>query len=415
MPKKVKELSATEVRRLKWNSNPDTGKPYNTLHAVGGVSGLLLQVTPTDAKSWIYRTIIGGKRHSMGLGGYPDITLAQAREKARELKLAIDRGEDPLEEKRARKREIQKQKLNTVTFEKAFIQYMKMKSKEFKNHRQALQWENSITTYAYPTLKNIPVREIELTHIKAVLDPIWEEKTETAKRIQGRLENVLGWSAVHGYRSTENPAQWKGFLDGIYPSPRKIKKKQHFNALAYKDLPGFINNIRSRDGSSLRALEFLILTCSRTNEVIGDKRTRQKGATWGEIDFDSQVWTIPAERMKAQKEHKIPLCDSAIKLLKSMNPGEPERMIFTDRHGDIPSNGFMSHIVKKMGMDATVHGFRSTFKDWARECTNYPDEVSELALAHVNNDATRAAYARSQLIEKRRLLMNDWENFCNGQ
>ena len=188
MPRKVKELSAAEVRRLTWNSNPDTGKPYNTLHAVGGVSGLLLQVTPTDAKSWIYRTVIGGKRHSMGLGGYPDITLAQAREKARELKLAIDRGEDPLEEKRARKREIKKQKLSTITFEKAFTQYMQMKSKEFKNQRQALQWENSIMTYAYPVLKTIPVGEIELTHIKAVLDPIWEEKTETAKRIQGRLE-----------------------------------------------------------------------------------------------------------------------------------------------------------------------------------------------------------------------------------
>jgi len=256
------------------------------------------------------------------------------------------------------------------------------------------------------------VREIDLPHIKQVLDPIWETKTETANRVRARIESILGWCAIHGYCSNENPARWQGYLDEVYPSPEKIKKKNHFSAMPYDKLPDFMEALKKRDGIAARALEFLILTASRTNEVIGDKRIKKAGVTWEEIDMARKVWTVPVDRMKSGKVHRVPLTDSAIELLKGMGEGAPEDLIFPGPKGDTPSNNFLSAVMKRMEQPYTVHGFRSTFKDWARERTAYADEVSELALAHVNSDATRAAYARSELIDKRRLMMADWEQFC---
>ncbi|MCP4064585.1 MAG: integrase arm-type DNA-binding domain-containing protein [Gammaproteobacteria bacterium] len=415
MPKKVRELSATEVRRLTHAISEARGKAYNALHPVGGVSGLLLQVTPSNAKSWIYRTMIAGKRRSIGLGAFPDVTLAQARDKARETRDKIAAGIDPVEEKQANKRALLAARLSTVTFVDAMADYIDMKSKEFKNPRQRQQWENSLNTYAIPHIGKVPVREIELPHIKAVLDPIWHEKTETANRVRARMENILGWCAIHGYRSNENPAKWQGYLDEVYPSPEKIKKKTHFNALPVEAMPDFMDALKKRTGTAARALEFLVLTAARTNEVIGDKRIHKAGVTWQEIDLKRRVWTVPAHRMKSGKEHRVPLSDTAVNLLEAMLPGEPDQLIFPGPKGDIPSNNFLTALLKRMEVESTIHGFRSTFKDWARERTAFADEVSELALAHVNSDATRAAYARSELIDKRRLLMADWERFCmNG-
>ena len=412
MPIKAKELSATEVRRLSHSVSKTTGKDYNALHPVGGVAGLLLQVTPTGAKSWVYRTRIGTKRRSIGLGGFPDVTLAQARDKAHAVRDKIAEGIDPVAEKQEKRRDLLAAQLSTMTFADATHQYMKMKSKEFRDPRQAGQWEGSLELHAMPHIGKVPVRDIELPHIKAVLDPIWETKTETANRVRGRIEKILGWCAVHGYRSNENPARWRGYLDGVFQAPEKIKKKGHHAALSVDAMPKFMQDLQKRTGTAARAMEFLILTASRTNEVVGDKRINKPGITWQEIDFKAGVWTIPADRMKAGKAHKVPLTKAAIDLLKEVEPGAPDALVFAGSGGAIPSNNFLSALLKRMEQTATAHGFRSTFKDWARERTAYADEVSELALAHVNSDATRAAYARSELLEKRRQLMGDWEQYC---
>lgn len=429
MPKKAQELSAIEVKRLTHAISAD-GEHYNALHPVGGVAGLLLQVTPSGAKSWIYRTAFGvmldsngevkrdkkgipvPRRLNIGLGGFPDVTLAQARDKARENKALIDQGINPVEQKRAVKRAIVAAQLSTVTFSKAAHDFIAMKEKEFRNPRQSAQWTSSLNEYAMPYIGDVPVREISLSHIKAVLDPIWHTKTPTAKNIQGRLENILGWCAIHGYRGEENPARWRGYLDKVYPAPSKTHKKGHHAALRFKDVPAFMLDLKQRSGSAARAMEFLILTASRTNEVIGDKRIGKPGITWQEIDFEKKVWTVPADRMKSGKAHRVPLTPVAIDLLESIGKGGPAELVFSNPKGGIPSNNFLTSVLKRMDVDVTAHGFRSSFKDWARESTAYADEVSELALAHVNDDATRAAYARSELIEKRRLLMQDWEQFC---
>lgn len=411
MPKKAKELSSIEVKRLSHAISAD-GNHYNALHSVGGVAGLLLQVTPSGAKSWVYRYRFGNKRRSMGLGGYPDVTLADARTKAREMKEAISRGEDPVESKRQLKRSIIAEQMATITFDKAAKEYIRMKSKEFRNPRQADQWTTSLATYASPHIGNVPVREIELPHIKAVLDPIWETKTETAKRVQSRMANILGWCAIHGYRAGDNPAQWQGYLDKIYAAPRKVMKRTHLAALPVSDIPLFMKNLKKRSGIAARALEFLILTASRTNEVIGDKRIGKPGITWKELDLKNHVWTIPADRIKAGKEHRVPLGSDALAILEGFPKGGPDDALFPGPGGEIASNNFLTAVLKRMEVDVTVHGFRSTFKDWCRQHTNYADEVSELALAHVNSDATRAAYARDELIDKRRLLMADWAQYC---
>lgn len=411
MPKKTKELSPIEVRRLTHSISKD-GIAYNALHSVGGVSGLLLQVTPTGAKSWILRVVIGTKRRNIGLGSFPEISLAKAREKAAQAKEDIANGIDPIENRQSLKRDLITKQLSIKTFDDASKDYIKMKAKEFRNPRQQQQWSNSLEKYASPHIGKIPVSEINLHHIKAVLDPIWETKTETASRVRARLENILGWCAVHGYRSSENPARWNGYLDEIYPSAQKIKNKKHFSALPVNEIPSFIAQLKKRTGTAARALEFLILTASRTNEVIGDKRIGKPGITWAEIDLENAIWTIPAERMKSGKIHKVPLSKRALEIINLNKIGKPTELIFPGPKGDIPSNNFLTALLKRMDVDTTTHGMRSTFKDWCREHTNYADEVSELALAHVNSDATRAAYARSELIEKRRLLMNDWETYC---
>ena len=412
MPKIAKELSALEVKRLSHRVDPDTGEATEVRYPVGGVSGLLLKVTPSGSKLWILRTKVGNRRPDIGIGPYPEVSLSQARDAARELKEKIRNGIDPLEEKRALKRALLAEQISTLTFQKAMEKYIRMKAKEFRNPRQETQWTNSLNTYAIPHLGKLPVREIDLPHIKQVLDPIWETKTETANRVRARIENILGWCAIHGYRSAENPARWQGYLDEVYPSPEKIKKRGHFAALPVDDMPEFMKDLKKRTGTAARALEFLILTASRTNEVIGDKRIGKAGVTWQEIDLARKVWTVPADRMKSEKVHRVPLTDSAIELLKGMGEGGPGDLIFPGPKGGIPSNNFLTALLKRMERPITAHGFRSTFKDWARERTAYADEVSELALAHVNSDATRAAYARSELIDKRRLMMADWEQFC---
>lgn len=411
MPRKTKEMSATEVKRLT-HSISKSGKAYNALHSVGGVSGLLMQVTPSGAKSWIYRTTIGTKRRSIGLGGYPDVTLAKARDVAREYRELIKSGVDPIEQRQNARTNLIKAELARITFDDAAAKYISEKAKEFKNPRQRKHWENSLATYASPIIGKLPVSQIDLALVKAVLEPIWATKTDTATRVRARIEAILGWAAVHEYRSEENPARWKGYLDKVLPSPTKIAQKTHFEAMPVADMPEFFADLRKRRGNAALALEFLILTASRTNEVIGDRAINKQGVLWCEVDLKKQLWTIPANKMKGGKVHRVPLTDQAVKVLQSVRQGGPNDLIFPGAGGEIASNNFLTSLMKRMDRPYTVHGFRSTFKDWAREFTGYADEVSELALAHVNSDATRAAYARSELLDKRRQLMNDWEYHC---
>jgi len=283
-----------------------------------------------------------------------------------------------------------------------------VKSREFKNPKHVQQWTNTLSTYASPILGKMAVSAIELPHIVQVLEPIWHTKTETAGRVRGRIEKVLAWATVSGFRTGENPARLKDNVDLALGKPSKIKKAKHFTALPYAELPEFMAELRQRPAVSARALEFAILTAARSGEV--------RGATWEEIDLDAAIWTIPAERMKAGKPHKVPLCPAAVEILKEIPQLEGSELIFTAPRGGKFSDVALTALLKRMEIKATAHGFRSTFKDWAREQTAYADEVSELALAHVNSDATRAAYARSELIDKRRQLMQEWANYCrNGK
>lgn len=405
MPKKAKELTATEVKRLTHSISKVTGKPYNALHPVGGVAGLLMQVTPNGAKSWIYRTTVGGKRRNIGLGGFPDVTLAGAREKAREYRELIEKGIDPVEKRQAARQSLIAEQGKALTFDDAARQFLAVKSREFKNPKHIQQWTNTLSTYASPYIGKMAVSAIELPHIVQVLEPIWHTKTETAGRVRGRIEKVLAWATVSGFRTGDNPARLKDNVDLALGKPSKIKKAKHFTALPYAEMPEFMAELRQRPAISARALEFAILTAARSGEV--------RGATWEEIDMDAAIWTIPADRMKAGKPHKVPLCPDAVEILREIPRIDDSEFIFTAPRGGKFSDVALTALLKRMDIKATAHGFRSTFKDWAREQTAYADEVSELALAHVNSDATRAAYARSELIDKRRQLMQEWAEYSN--
>lgn len=409
MPKKAKELPAYRVKKLT--------KPG--LHAVGGVAGLHLQVTERGARSWILRVKIGDRRRDIGLGGYPDTTLEQARETAREYRHQVKQGLDPIEARRAKLDALRAETAKRITFDKAAAECHKSKAKEFKNAKHAAQWKSTLDTYASPVIGNLPVSEIELAHVVSVLTPIWETKTETATRVRQRIENVLAWATVSGYRKGDNPARWKGNLQHVLPAASKVRKKNHHPALPWQRIGEFMADLRGRDGMGAKALEFAILTASRSSEV--------RLAKWSEFDLDAKVWTVPAERMKANLPHRVPLSAPAIALLRTLPRWSD--YVFPAAKGGPMSDMSISEVCRRMHeasvkaggpgyLDprqdrvAVPHGFRSSFKDWCRSATSYADEVSELALAHVNDDKTRAAYARDELLPKRARLMREWARFC---
>ncbi len=396
MPKKAKELSATEVRRLT--------KPG--LHAVGGVAGLLLQVTPKGARSWILRTMVGSKRRDIGLGGFPDVTLALARENARETKEKIKQGIDPVAERKAARAALIAAQAKDFTFDQCVEKFLKKKTKEFSNPKHAAQWSSTLKTYASPVIGRLPVNVVELPHILKILEPIWQDKTETATRLRGRIESVLAYATVSKYRTGDNPARWKGNLDAVLPKPTKIKKVKHHKAIPWQEISPFIQSLRERKGTGAKALEFTILTATRSGEV--------RGALWDEIDLQTNTWTVPAGRMKTNKEHTIPLCDDAVKLLENLPRFEDNKLIFPGARGGILSDVALTKPIRAMGSDATVHGFRSTFRDWCAESTNYPNEVAEMALAHTISNAVEKAYRRGDLIAKRTNLMRDWCKYLNA-
>ncbi len=373
------------------------------LHFVGGVHGLALQVTSAGAKSWILRMVVGGKRREMGLGPYPEVTLAKARDKAREARELVRGGVDPIQRQREAASALRAAVAKALTFDDCADSYIKAQEAGWKNVKHAQQWRNTLATYASPVFGSLLVRDVELTHVLAALEPIWTVKNETASRLRSRIELVLDWATARGLREGSNPARWRGHLDKLLPMPSRVKKAEHHAALPVGDVGAFMARLRDVDGMGARALEFVILTAARSGEV--------RGAKWAEIDLRAKVWTVPAERMKAEKEHRVPLSEAALALLKALPKIDSAELVFPGSKGGALSDMTLTAVTRRMKVNAVPHGFRSTFRDWAAERTNYPREVAEMALAHTIGDKVEAAYRRGDLFEKRRLMMADWAAF----
>lgn len=394
MAKKAKELSALAVSRLKSDGR----------YAVGGVDGLHLRIAG-ESRAWVLRIKIGPKRCDVGLGPYPEVSLADAREAARVHRRKVRDGGDPLKERREARAALLAGKAAAKTFKECAVAYIEANKAGWKNEKHAKQWSATLETYAYPQIGGLPVASVTIAHVLTVLEPLWSSKTETASRLRARIESVLDWARVRGYREGENPARWRGHLDKLLPARNKVQKVEHHSALPYAEIGEFMDDLRSRDGMSARALEFSILCASRSGEV--------RNAVWAEFDLSAKVWTIPADRMKAGKEHRVPLSDAAVKLLKALPKVKGSDYTFPAPRGGALSDMALTAVLRRMGRDGiTQHGFRSTFRDWAGETTAYPREVIEHALAHQLKDKAEAAYQRGDLLTKRARLMGEWGRFC---
>lgn len=393
MPKAAAELKALDVQRL---TEPG-------MHAVGVVPGLHLQVLPTGARTWVLRMMVAGKRREMGLGGYPGVTLAQARELARIAREKVRTGADPIEENRAARSAQAASRAAALTFEQCARRYIESQKSGWKSEKHAQQWLNTLTQHAFPAMGGLLVRDVGLSHVLAALEPIWQTRTETASRLRGRIEAVLDWATVRKYRTGDNPARWRGHLDKLLAAPAKVARVEHHAAMPIDDVAGFLPKLRHQEGIGARALEFAILTAARSGEV--------RGMSWPEVDLAARVWVVPAARMKAGKEHRVPLSGAAVELLKSMPRMADSELVFPGARGQALSDMTLTAVLRRMKVQATTHGFRSTFRDWAGERTAHPREVIEHALAHQLKDKAEAAYQRGSLFEKRRALMDDWAAF----
>lgn len=393
MAREIEKLSAAKVSKTKEPGYHHDG------------AGLYLQVSESLSKSWIFRYTRNGKTREMGIGSFLALTLEEAREAAKAQRKLLAEGKDPIETRNALRAQETAQETNSLTFEECAKRYIATNRTGWKNGKHAEQWENTLATYAAPVFGKLPVHAITTPLVLKVLEPIWATKAETANRLRGRIEHVLDWAKIHGYRTGDNPARWRGHLDKILPKRSKVSKVQHHAALPYREINPFIRELRGMEGTAPQALEFLILTAARTEEVIGAKPD--------EFQLDKALWIIPPERMKAGKEHRVPLTPRAIEIIRA----QPESEYVFRGHGknDPLSNGAMLRVLDRMERDEiTTHGFRSSFRDWAEEQTNFPHNVIELALAHAIKDKTEAAYRRGDLFEKRRKLMADWARFCEA-
>jgi integrase len=368
--------------------------------------GLYLQVSKWNTKSWLFRYSRNYKLRSLGLGATHTITLLEARKRARQARQQLLGGIDPIDSKHENRQKEQAAQARMMTFDQCAAAYIDAKRHGWKNAKHAEQWTSTITTYASPVIGKMPVAAVDTALVMKVLQPIWTTKTETATRLRSRIESILGWATVSKYRTGENPARWRGHLDNLLAKRSKVKKVAHHPALPYAEMGAFVRELRKQDGMGATALEFTILTAARTGEVIG--------ARWDEFDLPSKTWTIPPERMKAEKEHLVPLCDRAIEILKELQPLGGEFVFPGLKPGKPLSNMAMLALLKRMDRgDLTVHGFRSTFRDWAAEQTAYPHEMAEMALAHAVGNKTEAAYRRGNLFKKRILMMQDWQKYCD--
>lgn len=426
MPRVPKELSAIEVKRLKHD------KPWKVHSiAVGGIGGLLLQFRRTSdtagneiyTRSWVLRASASGKRREFGLGSYPDVSLADAKEKAREFKAKIRNGIDPIEERKAQRSALVAEQLRSLTFATAVDRYLDAKLDEYENPKHRQQWRNTLKSYAIPALGKMLVQDITVQDVLRALQPIWHTKTETASRVRGRIEAVLNWATVSGHRSGDNPARWAGNLKELLPAPSKIAKETNHPALQIDDVPRWLNGLRQMDGMGRYALEFALLTASRSQEV--------RGALWEEIDLDNALWIIPASRMKMSREHRVPLSTAALEFLRQVPRFAGSEYVFPAPRGGKLSDMTLSAAMKRLhqadekangdgfvdrvsGRPAVPHGLRSTFRDWVGERTGFPGDLAEMALAHKVASDVEAAYRRGQMTDKRRPLMQAWADFCGG-
>jgi integrase len=377
------------------------------MHGDGG--GLYLQVTEgadgTPRKSWLFRYAVGGRERQMGLGPLSDVPLAEARNRAlaaRELRRA---GKDPIAEREAERAEASLVAAKTMSFDECATAYIAAHRAGWRNIKHASQWTNTIATYCSPVFGELPVQLVDVGLVMKAIEPLWATKPETAGRVRGRIERILDWAKVRGYRDGENPARWRGHLDHLLPARGKIRRVRHHAALAYAEIPAFVTALRGRDAVAARALEFAILTAARTSEVLGAK--------WSEIDSDARLWVIPAERMKAGREHRVPLADRALEIIKNMMASKQNDYVFYGDRRATLSNMSLLMLLRRMGReDITTHGFRSTFRDWVAEQTDCPSAVAEMALAHSIGNAVEAAYRRGDMLDKRRPLMARWEKYC---
>jgi integrase len=342
----------------------------------------------------------------MGLGSFPSVTLADARDKARQLRAFAREGVDPIAAREARRSAASAEQQAQKTFSEVAAQYIAQHEMSWKNSKHQAQWTATLRTYAEPSIGKLLVRDVRAAHVIGVLEPIWTTKTETATRVRSRIELVLDYAAVRGYREGLNPARWKGNLDGALPNASKVAPVRHHAAVEVKEVAVFMKRLGSQEGVGARALEFAVLTAARSGEV--------RGATWAEIDLKAALWTIPAARMKSGREHRVPLSKPAIRLLRSL-PGDrlPEDYVFPGMRGPL-SDMSLTAVLRRMGVPATAHGFRSTFRDWVSEYTEHSGEVAEMALSHVIGDKVEAAYRRGDLMEKRVALMTDWASFLSS-
>jgi integrase len=393
MPRKLNNaLTPLSVK----NANPGR-------HADGG--GLHLLVKETGARSWVYRFMLSGKARDIGLGaaGPNGIPLAKARDLASALRLKVKSGTDPLEERQREAAEAlaatQAAKVAGVTFTAVAEAYLKANDASWRNDKHRQQWRNTLASYVYPVMGELPVAEIGTAHVLKILEPIWQDKPETASRIRGRIETVLDAAKARGYRDGEYPARWRGHIAQILPARSRLTRGHH-KAMSYEAIPAFMAQLRGREAMAALALEFVILTATRTSEVLG--------ATWEEVDLGKAIWAVPATRMKAGKEHRIPLSPRAVEILETLKPLGKASLFPADKLSTMA----MSMLLRRMKLDCTVHGFRSGFRDWSAECTGYAHEVCEMALAHVIGNKAEAAYRRGDLFDKRRRLMDDWETYC---
>lgn len=391
--RRIHKLSAVQVAKL--------AKPG--YHGDGG--GLWLQVSPALTKSWVFRFVLNGKAREMGLGALHTLSLAEAREKARlQRQLLLDRI-DPIEARDALRRTEVAAAAHAVTFKAEAEAYIEAHRAGWKNTKHGDQWTNTLETYAYPFIGDMLVSDIETSHVLLCLQPIWTKKTVTAVRLRGRIESVLDRATALKHRTGDNPARWRGNLDTMLADPKRVAKTVHHAALPYAELGAFMKEVRADDAQSARALELTILTACRTSEIAG--------ARWDEVDLDAAVMKVPATRMKAKVAHRVALSKQAVRLLKSLDTGSPFMFPGRDPKKPISNMTMLVQLQRRMGRpELTVHGFRSTFRDWAAETTNYPAEVVEMALAHKIDDPTEAAYRRGDLFEKRAKLMQAWADYC---
>lgn len=394
----IQKLSAITVQK---KSKP--GK-----YADGG--GLYLQIGPTGNKAWLYRFMLAGTSREMGLGALNTVSLAEAREEANQCRKLVRSGVDPIEARRAGKLQGLIEASRVTSFRECSEKFIEAHKAGWKNAKHAAQWTSTLETYCMSVVGALPVSSIDTGHILQILelDNFWQDKTETASRLRGRIERILDWATVRAYRDGPNPARWRGHLDKTLPARTKVQQVTHHAALHYSELPAFYKVVDG-DLAAGRALKFIILTVTRTNEALKAK--------WSEFDIPNKVWTIPAERMKAGREHKVPLTDAVLAILEVQHTNKLNDFVFAGAKAKMPlSNMTCLALLRRMERsDITVHGFRSTFRDWASEQTNFSREVSEMAMAHAIGDKVEAAYRRGDLLEKRRNLLAQWADYCGGK